>query len=109
MADTFTVEGMEEIRRKLESLKDTGGRRILKAALRAAINEIAREMRSELPGKVKEGRKAIRGLVKGTRRVTAKVGVHVRCTDTNAAPGWRVVLLLPCSALANVYTNPGNV
>jgi len=77
MADGLTVEGMEEIRKKLESLKDKGGRRILKAALRAAVNEIGKEMRRQLPANVKEGRTAIRGLVKGTRRVTAKVGVHV--------------------------------
>jgi len=77
MADGLTVEGMEEIRKKLESLKDKGGRRILKAALRAAVNEIGKEMRRQLPANVKEGRTAIRGLVKGTKRVTAKVGVHV--------------------------------
>lgn len=72
-----TVAGLEQLSRRLEGIKDAGGRRILKAALRAALNEIAKEMRRELPPKVKEGRRAIRGLVKGTRRVTAKVGVHV--------------------------------
>jgi hypothetical protein len=72
-----TIEGLPQLRSRLEGMTDAGGRRILKAALRAALNEIAKEMRRELPPKVKEGRRAIRGLVKGTRRVTAKVGVHV--------------------------------
>ena len=71
------IEGLPQLRSRLEGMTDAGGRRILKAALRAALNEIAKEMRRDLPPKVKDGRRAIRGLVKGTRRVTAKVGVHV--------------------------------
>jgi len=38
-----TIEGLPQLRSRLEGMADAGGRRILKAALRAALNEIAKE------------------------------------------------------------------
>jgi hypothetical protein len=77
MADDVTIEGLQELTRLFREMETNSGRRIVKAALRAAVNEIAKEMRRELSPKVKEARKAIRHIVKGSKRVTAKVGVHV--------------------------------
>lgn len=77
MADDLTIEGLQELTRLFREMETNSGRRIVKAALRAAVNEIAKEMRRELSPKVKQARKAIRHIVKGSKRVTAKVGVHV--------------------------------
>jgi hypothetical protein len=72
-----TIEGLQELTRLFQQMETKSGRRIVKAALRAAVTEIGKEMRRELSPKVKEARRSIRGIVKGSKRVTAKVGVHV--------------------------------
>jgi hypothetical protein len=77
MADDVTIEGLQELTRMFQQMETHSGRRIVKAALRAAVTEIGKEMRRELSPRVKNARVAIRGIVKGTKRVTAKVGVHV--------------------------------
>ena len=77
MADDVTIEGLQELTRLFREMETNSGRRIVKAALRAAVNEIGKEMRRALSPKVKEARLAIRGIVKGSKRITAKVGVHV--------------------------------
>jgi hypothetical protein len=77
MADDVTIEGLQELTRLFREMETNSGRRIVKAALRAAVNEVGKEFRRQLSPRVNQARKGIRHIVKGSKRVTAKVGVHV--------------------------------
>jgi hypothetical protein len=74
---TTAVDGVRELLNRLAKLKDAGGRRVLKSAIRAGLNEIGKQAKRTVSPQVKTGRKAIRGRLKGTKFIRAKVGFHV--------------------------------
>lgn len=80
MADNQTIEGLDQLIRKLEALDKKGSGRVLAAMIRAQLNAIGKQMKSDVSSKVKEGRKGVRSRFKNNSKknwVQAKVGFGV--------------------------------
>lgn len=80
MADSKTVEGLDAILRKLTDLEKKGSGRVLAAIIRAQLNAIGKQMKSDVDDKVKEGRKGVRSRFKNNAKknvIQAKVGFGV--------------------------------
>lgn len=71
------VEGVEDLVKLLSELKNKGAARIVKASIRAGLNEVAKQMRRDVAPEAKAARPAIRQKLRGRKIIRAKVGVHV--------------------------------
>lgn len=72
------VQGLDVLVKRMKALEQKGQEKVAKAAVRGALNVIAKQMKKDVDSKVKDGRKGIKGKLKSTRKeVTAKVGVGV--------------------------------
>ena len=75
---TDMVAGLDDLEQLFAAMVEHGGRRIAKSALRAAVVEIAREMKRDIPANVADARDSIRHYVAGgNNNIRAKVGVNV--------------------------------
>ena len=80
MADNESIDGLDLILRKLETLSAKASGRVLATIIRAQLNVIGKQMKADLDSKVKEGRKGVRSRFKNKAKrnfITAKVGFNV--------------------------------
>ena len=80
MADNESIDGLDLILRKLETLSVKASGRVLATIIRAQLNVIGKQMKADLDSKVKEGRKSVRSRFKNKAKknfITAKVGFGV--------------------------------
>ena len=77
MATKPAIEGIAEVLKLLDGLRDKGVRTVVRQAVRAGTTVVAKQMRKDLDAKARKARPAIRAKVTGRQRVRAKVGVHV--------------------------------
>lgn len=80
MADNESVEGLDQILRKLNELEKKGAGRVLSSMIRGQLNVIGKQMKADTDSRVKEGRKGVRSRFKNNAKknwVLAKVGFGV--------------------------------
>jgi hypothetical protein len=80
MADNESIEGLDLILKKLETLSVKASGRVLATVIRAQLNVIGKQMKADVDSKVKEGRKGVRSRFKNKAKknfITAKVGFGV--------------------------------
>jgi hypothetical protein len=82
-----TVEGLDQILRKLSYLETKGADKVLSAMIRGQLNAIEKQMKKDVDPKVKEGRKGVRSRFKNKKKknwIQAKVGFGVGKKKKNA-------------------------
>jgi hypothetical protein len=82
-----TVEGLDQILRKLSYLETKGADKVLSAMIRGQLNAIEKQMKKDTDSKVKEGRKGVRSRFKNKKKknwIQAKVGFGVGKKKKNA-------------------------
>lgn len=75
---TASIDGLEAILKRTESLKQTGKVAVMRSAIRGGLNTIGKQMKADLDPKAKQGKVAVKSrFKKGKRVITAKVGFGV--------------------------------
>ncbi len=87
MRDNDTIEGLDQILRKLTALETKGADKVLSAMIRGQMKPIEQQMKKDVDSQVKEGRKGVRSRFKHKKKknfITAKVGFGVGKKKKNA-------------------------
>ena len=75
---TASIDGLDAILKRMESLKQSSKVSVMRAAIRGGLNVIGKQMRADVDPQVKLGRKAVKSrFKKGKWKITAKVGFGV--------------------------------
>ncbi len=75
---TASVDGLEAILKRMETLKQTSKVSVMRSAIRGGLNAIGKQMKADLDPDAKQGKVAVKSkFKKGKKRITAKVGFGV--------------------------------
>lgn len=87
MRDNDTIQGLDQILRKLSHLEAKSADKVLSAMIRGQMKPIEQQMKKDVDAKVKEGRKGVRSRFKNKKKknwIQAKVGFGVGKQKKNA-------------------------
>jgi hypothetical protein len=87
---TASVDGLEAILKRMESLKNTSKVAVMRSAIRGGLNVIGKQMKADVDPQVKLGRKGVKSrFKKGKFEITAKVGFGVGKKSKTPSPNNR--------------------
>jgi len=63
MDDDVTIDGLDEILKGLDTLRDKGAKRVMTAALKGGLKVIGDQMKKDLDPKVKTGKASVKSRI----------------------------------------------